>query len=72
MTGSKQPNTPETGAPDKLAKPTSEAGIELSETDLNKASGGAIDSYLKLDGIKSSSSLNFTTPIVPAVQKPGG
>jgi hypothetical protein len=40
MSESKQPKKPAT--PDKLAKPTGKAGVELSETALNKASGGAV------------------------------
>jgi hypothetical protein len=40
MSNPKQPKQP--AAPDKLAKPTGKAGVELSETALNKASGGAV------------------------------
>jgi hypothetical protein len=36
------PKQPKTPSPDKLAKPTREAGVELSESALDQASGGAV------------------------------
>ncbi|HEY4164474.1 MAG TPA: hypothetical protein VGM59_15515 [Dongiaceae bacterium] len=41
MTGSKSTEKPRTSSPDKLAKPT-KSGIELSESALDRASGGAV------------------------------
>jgi hypothetical protein len=72
MTGSKQSD--QTSKPDALAKTSPEASVELSETALAEASGGAVFpsgpnasfNFLKLDGMQKGD----VSALLPAVQKP--
>jgi hypothetical protein len=77
MAGSKSTQKPQvsskgTSSPDKLAKPA-KSGIELSESQLERASGGAVfpsspaAGALKLD-LKID---NLATPSIQPVVKPG-
>ena len=72
MRDSKQPKSSNT---DKLAQPVSQSDIELSESALAQASGGALNAYLKLDALKCDGSVrpNPATPglLLPAVQPKG-
>jgi hypothetical protein len=43
------------GSPDKLIETSPKGAVELSEGELDKVSGGAVDTFLKLDGIKGES-----------------
>ena len=46
---------PKSASPDKLAKTKSKTDIQLTEEELKKASGGAVDYFLNLSGIKGES-----------------
>jgi hypothetical protein len=53
MTKSKSTQTGGSKAtPDKLSKVDKKSGIELNETELGQASGGAVDTFLKLGTLK--------------------
>jgi hypothetical protein len=71
MSKSKQPKQTKAASPEKLAKPTVEAGIELSEVALNKASGGSLNFYAQFDEAPKESRTAIPNVVAPVV-KPGG
>ena len=54
---------PKGSSPDDLTKTSNKANVELSEEELKKASGGAVDAYLKFGGTSGESSTESSTKI---------
>ena len=46
---------PKGNSPDDLTKTSNKGNVELSEEELKKASGGAYDAFLKIDGVSGES-----------------
>jgi len=57
-----KPIDPKGTSPDDLTKTTKKGNVELSEEELKKASGGAVDYFLKFgEDVGESSTTNKTT-----------